>query len=99
MRLLLPFVLFAVGCATETNETTKTDTSSQDISQQDSSQEDTLSPTETEIPSATNGTAPSTEIGPPTFTATNSDYAARTQQDLIGQPTVIWFFPFSATPG
>ena len=97
MRILLPFTISLIGCTTDETAKTSSDTSS--VVQDDTSQQDTTIPTEEQIPSGTNGTEPASEIGPPTFTATNYDYASRSQQDLLGQPTVIWFFPFSATPG
>jgi len=45
------------------------------------------------------GARPTSAMSVPTFMALNSDGAARTQADLIGQPTVLWFFPFAGTPG
>lgn len=45
------------------------------------------------------GSRPSTPLSVPTFMALNSDGASRTQGDLIGFPTVVWFFPFAGTPG
>lgn len=46
-----------------------------------------------------NGTAPASDVPPPDFTATNMDGAARTQADLLGHPTVMWFYPAAATAG
>ena len=45
-----------------------------------------------------NGTEPSTVLALPTFTATNHDGQTRNQNNLIGNPTVLWFFPFAGTP-
>ena len=33
------------------------------------------------------------------FAALNYDNSARTKSDLLGKPTVLWFFPFANTPG
>ena len=45
------------------------------------------------------GDRPASPLSVPTFMAQNSDGASRTQGDLIGFPTVVWFFPFAGTPG
>jgi len=45
------------------------------------------------------GERPSSPLSVPTFMAQNSDGSSRSQSDLIGQPTVLWFFPFAGTPG
>lgn len=46
-----------------------------------------------------NGTIPLTALSVPTFLAENSDGGSRTEADLLGKPTVMWFFPFAGTPG
>ena len=45
------------------------------------------------------GTSPAAAIDAPEFTAQNRDGAARSRADLLGQPTVMWFFPSADTPG
>ena len=45
------------------------------------------------------GDRPSSPLSVPSFMAQNYDGAQRGQSDLIGQPTVVWFFPFEGTPG
>jgi peroxiredoxin len=45
------------------------------------------------------GTVPPENLSAPTFAATNWDETARDREALMGQPTVMWFFPFSDTPG
>lgn len=45
------------------------------------------------------GERPSSPLSVPTFMALNSDESPRSQTDLLGQPTVLWFFPFAGTPG
>jgi cytochrome oxidase Cu insertion factor (SCO1/SenC/PrrC family) len=56
--------------------------------------------TDTGIPVADyNGTPPESPIPVPTFTARNMDGETRTQADLVGHPTVIWFYPAAGTSG
>ena len=45
------------------------------------------------------GTLPDDILPPPSFVASNSDGQARDQSHLIGQPTVIWFYPAAGTYG
>jgi len=45
------------------------------------------------------GTPPSKEIPLPVFEARNTQNQPRLPKDLIGKPTILWFFPFAATPG
>ena len=45
------------------------------------------------------GTPPEAAIDAPEFAAQNRDGAARGRADLLGQPTVMWFFPSADTPG
>jgi hypothetical protein len=45
------------------------------------------------------GSRPETALAAPEFKATNRDGAARAREHLIGQPTVLWFFPMAGTPG
>jgi|GEM_PF-1882231 len=44
------------------------------------------------------GTAPAQALAVPTFEAVNSDGSARSTPDLLGHPTVMWFFPYAGTP-
>jgi hypothetical protein len=44
------------------------------------------------------GSAPSQALAVPSFDATNSDGSARGTPDLLGHPTVLWFFPYAGTP-
>ncbi len=47
----------------------------------------------------TYGTAPSAAVVVPDFTVTNQDGETRTRADLLGKPTVMWFYPAAATYG
>ena len=46
-----------------------------------------------------NGSIPVAALAPPTFLAENHDGGTRTEADLVGKPSVMWFFPFAGTPG
>ena len=52
-----------------------------------------------ELLAGLNGQAPEEAIPVPEFVATNHDGGVRGPEDLVGQPTVLWFFPFAGTPG
>ena len=45
------------------------------------------------------GQRPTSALSVPAFMALNSDGSARSEVDLIGRPTVLWFFPFAGTSG
>lgn len=46
-----------------------------------------------------NGTAPASPKPAPEFTVLNRDGATRTKANLIGRPTVMWFYPAAFTGG
>ena len=45
------------------------------------------------------GTIPSAQLAVPDFSAQNYDEELRDKRNLIGQPTVLWFFPAAGTYG
>ena len=45
------------------------------------------------------GEAPDEALPAPDFFATNRDGGARSRADLLGHPTVIWFYPAAASAG
>lgn len=45
------------------------------------------------------GSAPAKAIPAPEFVATNRDGSGRSREDLLGHPTVIWFYPAASTAG
>lgn len=51
------------------------------------------------LPDDLNGTAPAVNLTAPEFMATNRDGSTRSRPDLIGHPTVIWFYPAAMTGG
>ncbi len=46
-----------------------------------------------------NGTVPAESIDAPEFAAVNRDGSSRSRVDLIGHPTVVWFYPAAGTGG
>ena len=52
-----------------------------------------------DVPSGTNGTIPSEALEAPEFSATNRDGGARDREDLLGHPTIMWFYPAAGTYG
>ncbi len=44
------------------------------------------------------GEIPEAPLGLLDFVATSDDGTERTEVDLLGHPTVMWFFPFAGTP-
>ena len=46
-----------------------------------------------------NGDVPASPVSAPEFAATNMDNTARAREDLLGHPTVMWFYPAALTPG
>jgi hypothetical protein len=59
--------------------------------------------TDTDAPpidySALNGTEPAVAITVPTFSVLNQHGDTRTGVDLVGHPTVMWFYPAAGTAG
>ena len=52
----------------------------------------------TPMPKDLHGTPPANPRPLPKFAARNYDGAQRGPDNLRGQPTVLWFFPFAGTP-
>ncbi len=46
-----------------------------------------------------NGHIPDEPVPAPKFSATNMDNTGRTRPDLIGHPSVLWFYPAAGTAG
>lgn len=60
---------------------------------------DTDTDPDTEIPDGLNGSKPAENLPAPEFAATNRDGTPRARPDLIGHPTVVWFYPAAMTSG
>jgi hypothetical protein len=58
-----------------------------------------MSDAEASWPEGLYGTLPGAALPAPEFAAINHDGSARGPEDLMGKPTVMWFFPFAGTPG
>jgi hypothetical protein len=58
-----------------------------------------VSDAEASWPEGLHGTVPGSALPAPEFVATNHDGSTRGPGDLMGKPTVMWFFPFAGTPG
>jgi hypothetical protein len=56
-------------------------------------------PTDTEPPPELHGDVPPVALPPPVFSVLAMDSTERTQADLIGHPTVMWFYPAAFTGG
>ena len=57
------------------------------------------SPEATSGEAAISGTAPTAMLVVPEFVAENFDGSPRSRADLVGHPTIVWFFPAAGTPG
>ena len=65
----------------------------------DSGDTDAVDSGDTDLPDGLNGTAPDAPVALPTFTARNQAGETRTDADLLGHPTVMWFYPAAGTYG
>ena len=90
---MIPFV-FILACA----QSEKSDDTHESHQTEDSSAENTPT-SEPDIPQNLVGTQPPEALPAPEFSALNSVGNTRSQEDLIGTPTVLWFFPAADTPG
>ncbi len=92
MTLLL--LLFACQSATkdpsEVRDTTPTD---------DTSPETTTESSTSGSPGVLYGSTPEEAIPAPEFEVLAQDETVRTRDDLLGHPTVIWFYPAANTGG
>ncbi len=51
------------------------------------------------LPQDLNGAPPAAPVALPAFTARNQLGETRTEADLVGHPTVMWFYPAAGTYG
>jgi len=86
--------------STETNTNTNTDGDADADTDADTDADaDTDTDTFTETESGFFGREPAKALSVPKFTAFNLDDTERSQEALVGQPTVMWFFPAAGTYG
>ena len=93
--------LFFFACS-GTPEKTNADSGSavtDSASPSDTTDTDQSTPIDTATAAELVGTLPDEVLPPPNFAASNYDGQARDQSHLIGQPTVIWFYPAAGTYG
>jgi len=83
--------------ADSTDSADTTDT--QDEGNADTSDSDTQDTGPTQVPDGTHGSVPSEFLDAPEFVATNRDGTSRGRDDLVGDPTVMWFYPAAGTSG
>ncbi len=60
---------------------------------------DTAEGTDVDTATDLNGEWATERTPAPEFVATNRDGSARSRPDLVGHPTVIWFYPAAGTSG
>jgi peroxiredoxin Q/BCP len=91
-------VLFWMGCAPVAVPARESMEGTEET--EDSEGADLTEATDTAMPlGELNGAEPAASLTVPTFSARNYDGSTRTQGALVGQPTVMWFFPASGTSG
>ena len=96
MYLAMIYIPLLFACSS--SESTKNADSSESTSL-DSGVSDVETNTELDDNQEYFGTTPSSQIEVPDFSAQNSDETFRDKDNLIGQPTVLWFFPAAGTYG
>lgn len=99
MTLLIAALSLLIGCA-DPAEKDPLDTGEAGDDTASDTAADTATDTNTDsAPLSLVGVTPAEAIDAPEFSAQNRDGAARSRADLLGQPTVMWFFPGADTPG
>ena len=63
------------------------------------SPQDTAAPFDTGVYDQLNGALPDEPLGLPVFEATAQNGELRSQEHLLGHPSVIWFYPLANTSG
>ena len=89
-------VLTLGACAASDGDPASDTTGGGDVTDS-STGSDTTDPAQT--PAYLHGTVPSEALPAPKFVATNLDGSSRGTDNLIGTPTVMWFYPVAATSG
>ena len=84
----------SLACQPPEDDGTPVDTAAEDSGGQDTDDTD-----DTDLPGALNGTPPGEAVPAPEFAARDEHGAARSRDDLLGHPTVLWFYPAAGTYG
>ena len=91
------------GTQTTTGSTvsTSTSTGNTSVTSTETTSKTTASTTMTTPIDTSNlyGSAPKKAFPAPEFVVLSHTNETRTREDLLGHPTVVWFFPFAGTPG
>ena len=88
------------GCDAASGDTAGGDTSGSDTADSDTSGGDTSdSSDDSGVPSDLHGTVPADSFPAPEFSVLNQDEQVRTRDDLLGHPTIVWFYPAAGTSG
>lgn len=82
-----------------TSETTSSSTTPTSTSPTTTTPPDPTGTTTDALPSGLHGTVPAVALEPPDFEVYNRDQTIRTPEDLVGQPTILWFYPAAGTLG
>lgn len=93
MTLMLPLLL---ACATGPRPSAPTGSTSAPSTSLPTAEATAAAPP---LPAGLIGQPPAAPRALPEFQATNRDGTARRREDLLGHPTVIWFYPAAATAG
>lgn len=99
MTLMLPLLL---ACATGPRPSAPTGSTSAPSTSAPSTSLPTAEATAAAappLPAGLIGQPPAAPRALPDFQATNRDGGARAREDLLGHPTVMWFYPAAATAG
>lgn len=84
------------GASTDTGETTD---SGADTADSGGETGDTADSGDTGLPADLHGTVPDAATPAPEFSVLNQDEQVRTRDDLLGHPTIVWFYPAAGTSG
>ncbi|MDP2308928.1 MAG: hypothetical protein Q8P18_23095 [Pseudomonadota bacterium] len=98
MLLLLLFACAGPGSSDSVSSDKDTSADTSQVSDSGDADTDTDTDTDTDVQELY-GTPPASPVGLPTFTAHNQYGEARSEADLLGHPTVLWFYPAAGTYG
>ena len=93
-------LLFLLACTEPTpGDTSRVADSGDTDDIDDTDDTDDTDTDDTDMPDGLTGTAPAEPVSLPTFTARNQLGESRSEADLSGHPTVLWFYPAAGTYG
>lgn len=90
----------SLACQSPDDAGAPVDTAAEDSGAQDTDDtDDTHDTDDTDLPGDLHGTPPEEAVPAPEFAARDEHGAARSRDDLLGHPTVLWFYPAAGTYG